>query len=60
MALRSTSAKVVSLDEADAVVQVSAVAVATEFNALGQQECGWLLGCFTPGPDENPLVRYLH
>ena len=59
MALRSTSANVVALDEDDTVVQVS-VAVVTEFVALGQQECAWLHVCFTPGPDENPLVLDLH
>ena len=37
-ALRFTSANVVALDEDDAVVQVS-VAVVTEFDACGQQEC---------------------
>ena len=32
----------------------------TECDACGQQECVWLHVCFTPGPDENPLVQDLH
>ena len=59
MVLRSMSANVVALEEDNAVVQVS-VAVVTECDACGQQECVWLHVCFTPGPDENPLVQDLH
>ena len=59
MALRFTSSSVVSLEEA-AVEQVSSVAVVTDCDAcFGQQECVCCV-CFTPGPDENPLLWDIH
>ena len=61
-ALRVTSSRVVLLTvlEVDAVEQVSSPVLeqvslpcTTNCDASGQQEC--VVGCFTPGPDENPL-----
>ena len=58
-ALRFTSESVMALEE-DAVEQVS-VAVMTDCDAFGQQEFVCLLCvCFTPGPDENPLLWDVH
>ena len=58
-ALRFTLARSVAVLYEDAVVQVSS-AVAKDCDALGQQESICLWVCFTPGPDENPLLGQVH